>query len=308
MASPNIIIGFLVALGTLLIYPAMASGYKHDRLLQPPPHGNCAKEPGFPLGCWLEGSTAGRLLQDEFLQDDQNMSLEVCADYCTITNNYTLFGVEYGSQCFCSDDIQAGAGFPIYDISMCNYPCAGNANETCGGYGALFIYQALPPPPPLPSGLINNYTYTASGCYAEPADGSRALDGYVNANSWQGTATCSQICGLSNFSYFGLEYADECWCGDSVSPLATLVDSTKCNMPCVGNAASGANETCGGSRLLNLYTGSLRNNTQALVQASQRYRPDATRQSCNIPVPVPDFMCNVNGSGQNIRFRDGKSS
>lgn len=198
------------------------------------------------LGCWLEGSTPARLLEDDFTEDDTNMSVEACGDFCSA---YALFGVEYGTQCFCANTIASDAGFPI-DEWQCQFPCAGNSTEMCGGTGALNMYQNKPQPPDMPL-QVNNFTYNYAGCWAEPADGSRALDGYVNRNPGGDVSSCTYICGLSNFTYFGLEYGDECWCGNELSPLAEMVDDAECSFACPGTPT----DTCGGGLRLSLYNG-----------------------------------------------------
>lgn len=204
------------------------------------------------MGCWLEGSTPTRLLPDDFVQDENSMTIEVCSTYCS---NYTLFGVEYGSECFCANAITENSGFPIGN-EHCQFPCSGNDTEMCGGTGALNMFQNTRPQVTIPP-QISNFTYASAGCWSEPADGSRALDGYVNRNPSNSVDSCSYICGLSNFTYFGLEYGTECWCGNEVSPSAVKVDDSKCDVACPGSK----NETCGGGLLLNLYNGTYGNSS-----------------------------------------------
>lgn len=205
---------------------------------------------GLPLGCWIEGSTPGRALPD-LETSSQSMTVEFCADFC---KDYTLFGVEYGIECYCANDIIPGRAFPV-DVSHCNVPCAGNSDEDCGGSGALYIYQTLPPLPPLPSGMVVNMTYSDAGCYSEPTDGSRALNGYLtSSDSAMSSEYCARICGLSGFSFFALEFSSECWCDNVVSPLAAPIDPSSCSMACTGNAS----ETCGGTLAFELFNGTLK--------------------------------------------------
>lgn len=58
------------------------------------------------------------------------------------------------------------------------------------------------------------------------------------------------------YQYYGVEYADECYWGDTlVAPGAVLSDTStppqsQCNMQCKGNSS----EICGGSSVLSVYT------------------------------------------------------
>lgn len=59
-----------------------------------------------------------------------------------------------------------------------------------------------------------------------------------------------------NYKYAGVEYGQECWCGNSLNtvgdagatPSSNLTDS-KCGFKCPGNAS----EFCGAGGALNLY-------------------------------------------------------
>ncbi|CAN8105499.1 unnamed protein product [Discula destructiva] len=214
------------------------------------------------------------------------MTVGGCANFCTVQNSFKLFGLEYGAECYCDDDIQPGGGFPIYDIAQCNMACPGDSSETCGGYNAMYIYQALPAPPDLPPGLINNYTYAPVGCYAEPTDGSRALGDFVFANSQVSMKTCADICGYANYPWFGLEYGNECWCASSLSSKATPVDSSQCSFPCAGNS----HDTCGGSSRINVYQGTLVNAVSLaprIVPLAYRiYKPEPRLLAQKVPVPA----------------------
>lgn len=198
----------------------------------------------------------------------------------------TMHADQDRGRCFCANSFHADQGFPV-DISQCNMPYVGNSSEMCGGARALLVYQSLPPPPPPPPGLVSNITYSAAGCYAEPPDGSRALDGFVIANANMTSEGCAYVCGLSNHLYYGLEYSDECWCGNNVSPNASIVSSATCNMPCKGNSS----ETCGGSLLLNLYNGTYHARDLPLP-IDRFYNPEPRLLSFIQPVPVPEpFWC-----------------
>lgn len=203
---------------------------------------------GFPLGCWLEGSAPGKALEAAFFEQDTSMTPAVCSQLCS---NYTLFGLEYGTQCMCGNTITPGHAFPITN-TRCQIPCSGNSSLACGGQSTIYIYQQLPPPPSPPSGLFSNISYTPGGCLAEAPNGARALDAFVVVDPAMTPALCAGICGMSNYRYFGVEYGDECWCDNSIAPGAVLLsNSSQCNFPCPGDSK----QTCGGLLSLNLWNG-----------------------------------------------------
>lgn len=67
-------------------------------------------------------------------------NVEDCANWCytggsDAVDAYLLFGVEYGSQCRCANEM-ANQGFS----DACNIPCLNSPDEICGGSGALNVY------------------------------------------------------------------------------------------------------------------------------------------------------------------------
>lgn len=68
------------------------------------------------------------------------MAVEICATYCLTTKNYNLFGVEYGGECYCGNQLQPGS--VAAPLSDCSFPCPGNAAEKCGAGNRLNVYQA----------------------------------------------------------------------------------------------------------------------------------------------------------------------
>ncbi|KAI9684066.1 MAG: hypothetical protein M1822_005894 [Bathelium mastoideum] len=78
------------------------------------------------------------------------MTVEKCAAVCgstTYGGPYSLMGVDYGSECYCSmglyADIDGSSGYQV-DIANCSnptYACAGDKTEFCGGYGVQDLYS-----------------------------------------------------------------------------------------------------------------------------------------------------------------------
>lgn len=82
---------------------------------------------------------------------------------------------------------------------------------------------------------IGNYKYY--GCWNETeglpgTTGARTLTG--SNKVMQDTMTvssCTQFCAQGGFQFAGMEYSRECWCGNRVSGLATLLVDARCNLP-----------------------------------------------------------------------------
>jgi hypothetical protein len=86
------------------------------------------------------------------------------------------------------------------------------------------------------------------GCYSDNVQG-RALPygvPVVGGASNMTVAGCASAC--SSYTYWGLEYSQECFCGNNIT--SPVINSTICGMPCRGNGT----EYCGGSNALNVYT------------------------------------------------------
>lgn len=80
----------------------------------------------------------------------------MCAEYC---EGETYFGTQWGIECFCGDE--RSDLFKHTTIPTCDYPCAGDAEETCGGSSALSLYNYGGAPEGIPEGT--KYL----GCYRD---------------------------------------------------------------------------------------------------------------------------------------------
>jgi iron transport multicopper oxidase len=76
--------------------------------------------------------------------------------------------------------------------------------------------------------------YSFVGCYTEATTG-RALNGKAYYNDSLTIEMCASVC--AGFTWFGTEYARECYCGNSPQPGSALTTSG-CNMLCKGNVGS----------------------------------------------------------------------
>lgn len=89
--------------------------------------------------------------------------------------------------------------------------------------------------------------YSFQGCYTE-GDGVRALDqasffNYTGMTLEQCAADCT------GYSYWGVEYGGECYCGNTLASSSALATLSDCSFTCPGNAY----EYCGAGNRLEMY-------------------------------------------------------
>ena len=194
------------------------------------------------VGCYDDSIHNPSTLPFDTFGPFDNMTVELCISSCK-GNGYRYAGLEYYGSCFCGDAIQG----TLDDPSVCNTPCTGNTSETCGGANALSVWEDPTFPP------VNPWTtsdYVSLGCYTEASDNNRALIFQANVNaSTMTTEICLSSCKAMGMPYAGTEYAGQCFCGTFLNPGSVPTTSDQCNMPCSGDPS----ETCGGTRILNLY-------------------------------------------------------
>ena len=217
-------------------------------------------------GCYTDNVGGRALAALENPETGAGNTIEVCANAC---NGYHYMGVEYGTECYCDNAIQGGntlaAGGSDPTQNGCDMTCAGNSSEWCGGPNRLNVYTLNPnatsttstaTATPTPTGpiTVGNFTgYGYLGCYSEGTNG-RALSGL--ANPIAGTAVTVPACAAacSAYTYFGVEYSGECYCGNIINAGSALVlgntpAQTQCDMTCSGNTTT----YCGGPNRLNMY-------------------------------------------------------
>ncbi|KAG4438082.1 hypothetical protein IFR05_006448 [Cadophora sp. M221] len=88
-------------------------------------------------GCWTE-STTGRALNKKTLANDL-MTLEMCATFCSTAPSNTMFGVEYGRECYCGDVLSAGS-VKADNQADCKFLCPGDPLTYCGAGQRLQLY------------------------------------------------------------------------------------------------------------------------------------------------------------------------
>jgi hypothetical protein len=197
-------------------------------------------------GCYTE--IPARALTGSSLIDYVNMTVTDCETHCTGLS-FSIWGLEYGGECYCGNALAHGS-FPAFTTD-CAMPCAGDATAVCGGPNRLSLYgtsETAPEVAPYPHDPpVTETTY--AGCWTE-VEGVRALSGASGFSATaMTTAGCGTYCLNSGFTWFGLEYGAECYCGGALSVNSTSALEADCNMACTGAAT----EVCGGSNRLSVY-------------------------------------------------------
>jgi hypothetical protein len=129
----------------------------------------------------------------------------------------------------------------------CKMPCAGDANEICGGPNAINWYfdaDIAPTTVQLPAG------WTTYGVVNEGTNG-RLLPTLLYSSQDNTVETCAQGCAAAGYKLAGTEYSSECFCGNGFTASAgggELVDDSAAFMTCSGNLA----QKCGGPSILSI--------------------------------------------------------
>ncbi|KAH8888473.1 WSC-domain-containing protein [Thozetella sp. PMI_491] len=193
-------------------------------------------------GCYTE-STPPHALSGAVFYD---LTIPQCGAACTAAG-YSLYGLEYGRECYCGNSLAAGC-VPTF-ADQCNMVCGADNTTICGGNSRMSIYGTSATPPVVTDASHPPVTTAvALGCYTE-GNGTRALPSDALVDDGMTVEACSSYCLTRGFVLYGVEYMRECYCANAQDPSSLAAPATDCNMPCAGNAA----ETCGGASRLNVY-------------------------------------------------------
>ncbi|CCG81142.1 Predicted protein [Taphrina deformans PYCC 5710] len=133
-------------------------------------------------------------------------------------------------------------------------------------------------------------------CYQDFWPVSRTVLNAVNTTSNGMTIeVCQAFCASQNYIYYGLEYQNQCYCGNQ---LPFVLSNLECDQSCFGNPA----EACGGNNSLSTYftgvfpsgTTDLTNAIPALEANLARAESAATGSQLNQLVAAQSLLNNVN--------------
>lgn len=123
-----------------------------------------------------------------------SMTVAMCASLCA---EYTYFGVEYGVECYCANQITPGAG-PVSN-SDCNMPCPGAHATICGSSWRLVAYskaqQAVSSILALPS-IVSAMSSMIPGAMTTPSSNIATSMPMSSASIWSTMA--SSMVGVSS--------------------------------------------------------------------------------------------------------------
>ncbi|KLU90456.1 hypothetical protein MAPG_10310 [Magnaporthiopsis poae ATCC 64411] len=163
-----------------------------------------------------------------------DMTVAMCADFC---KDYTYHGVEYGSECYCGNEVAAGA-FPVGSSAECSMLCGGNLR--------LNLYTASGPAysaPGRPAAIDVIGAFARKGCFRE-ASGGRILTQGWDSNSMT-KEVCLYSCAINGFSHAGMEWGRDCWCDNQMNNAVRLADKL-CELPMATPCSGKADAPCGG--------------------------------------------------------------
>jgi hypothetical protein len=173
------------------------------------------------VGCQTDAGVNDRTLSSTSFTDTA-MTLEICAAFCG-ARGYTYFGAEYATECYCGNTVLPSS--TVATDGRCNMNCAGSVTEVCGGPGGLSLYKLSAVPSTTTSASIPEYTYV--GCQNDSTT-ARTLSSLVITSPALTVELCTSFC--AGYTYFGLEYADECYCGNTLAAGSALVTDGRCSM------------------------------------------------------------------------------
>jgi len=201
-------------------------------------------------GCWVDNANGRALIQ--YNQNANTNTIESCIAQCAKLG-YTIAGTEYADECYCDNYLRNGAELADSD-DECNKPCAGDATEMCGAGNRLSVYSTISPPPVLPVPIVQMTnlpgSWKYSGCIVDSALDRTFTYQIINATA-NDVESCLLSCSKFGYGAGGMEYGQECYCGDVADTVGHAVQpDSECNVPCPGNPLF----LCGGGDRISLYT------------------------------------------------------
>ncbi|CAK5270188.1 unnamed protein product [Mycena citricolor] len=206
-------------------------------------------------GCYTDNG-GSRTLRGIEIDSSTGNSISSCQSQCQVAG-YLYAGVEYGSQCFCAAAIASGVS--TWDESHCSYPCPGGAGK-CGGFNAINIYKASSASTATTTTTTTSaaaatvtaggQSWSSLGCYADSTN-QRVLPAQVYEGPSNGVTSCLTSCANAGYSFGGVEFGSQCFCGNAAPASSLIATSDSCNYACSAGSASGI---CGGANRINIYS------------------------------------------------------
>ncbi|KAI0808290.1 hypothetical protein C8Q74DRAFT_1189458 [Fomes fomentarius] len=110
-------------------------------------------------------------------------------------------------------------------------------------HGSMLRVRQAPTTPDIPG-----TKFEFLGCFTDQGARSLGDANFVN-NTGMTVESCVGFCSTKGFNFAGLEFAQECWCGNAIENGGTNATLADCNLPCAGDAT----EFCGAGNRLSVY-------------------------------------------------------
>ncbi|XP_060850898.1 uncharacterized protein LOC132929522 [Rhopalosiphum padi] len=193
-----------------------------------------------PIGCFTNSKR--HPLLNGWKITHSRLTPKHCVYSCHI-RRYPYAALISSRECLCSstkpsDEAKTGD-------DMCTTPCSGSSEYTCGGNNGINVYS---------SGLewkTDTIGHNYLGCYEENQN-NRIFNGYSRSYSVNTPEFCSSLCYKFGYTYFGVTYKSECFCGNQSpnEPKFPKVEDKQCNTKCTGDA----NQFCGGGWRMGVFS------------------------------------------------------
>ena len=199
-------------------------------------------------GCWVDNAF-GRILSER-QPNDANNTQESCAQTC-FTQGFNVSGTQFSEECYCGNFVVNGG--EKVDDSACSMACPGNSEEKCGAGNRVTIFaEGIPIVVPVPAsqtgGLPGDWEY--QGCLQDKMD--RVFKWQVILTDTNSATECLTRCQKFGYLAAGLQYGEECYCGDPGDVTiagSDFIDESLCNINCPGNMSA----ICGGALTSSTY-------------------------------------------------------
>ncbi|KAF9005041.1 copper radical oxidase with WSC domains [Cyathus striatus] len=187
------------------------------------------------------------------LPGSQTNTIQQCIAGC-VAQNFSLAGTEFADECYCGNTLVDGA-VPAADAT-CNMGCTGNTTQACGGPNRLSVYTSignvttLPVPTAQKDNLPGQFVY--QGCLREPTDGTKMFPWKITWAGNNSAEACMTQCSAFGFPAAGVEFGDECYCGDLTDVTdnnGVFGDESECDTPCPADPI----HLCGSGNRLSYY-------------------------------------------------------
>ncbi|KAJ3215683.1 hypothetical protein HDU67_000151 [Dinochytrium kinnereticum] len=205
-------------------------------------------------------------------------TVTTCQAGC-LARGFQIAGMEFGGECWCGSSANARVAAPEAGCSM---PCTADRSQICGGGNRLSLYQYIVPtttsttstilattaPTPISEDPVQSPVPPPAITTAPPTTSPWSYIGCtVNGGTFNGSSvprlfpgglvgtrltptTCQQACLAANrgWTFAGVEFGGECWCGRDVSKRIAAPESD-CNIRCNVDTSI----VCGGRTRMSLF-------------------------------------------------------